>query len=1116
MSLKLVYGRSGSGKTQYLLDEIKEEINKDKKIYVIVPEQFSFSMEKRLLDTVNTGSIMNAEVLTLSRMATRVIAEVGGENKGRLSKIGKAMIIYSCMEKLKSKLKFLNDTNKNLDLVLNSVTEFKKHSISNEDIDNAISNTEDEYLKLKLNDIKLILDSYNDRIAGAFIDESDILGILIEKLDYTNMFDNTLIYIDEFMGFTVQEYQVIEKLISVASKVTVTVCADELTYDLTDLSDIYYFNKQTANKLIGIAKANNFEIEKSVGLESNKRIKSEAIRFLEENLYSKKSNCYDKKCTDIKIFMAKNPYSEVEHVANTILDLVREENARYRDIGIIVKNIDEYSFNTKAIFDKYDIPIFIDEKKDINNNILMIYIISLLNILTKNWSYEAIFSFLKTGLVDLKDKDIYELENYVIKWGIKGNRWYKDDFNFEEKNDLQDRVNESRKKVVKLVLDFKNALYSSKKVKDISKALVEYINENSVSVKIFEQAKELESIGLYELASEYRNSLKLFYNVLDEMMLAFDEEEMGFDKFNSILQIGLSKSEFGSIPTTIDQVVLGDMDRTRISDVKYLFVIGMNDGVVPSIVKNEGFLNDADREFLKEQGLDVAKGTIEQLYENQFNLYKIFAAAENKLFLSYPTSDKDGRNLRHSVLITKIKNMFKDIEVTSDVITREFKIGLKDATFDDAISKYKIYLDTGEIEDEWLDVLNWYYINENEKFTRVLKALDYSSISSNISRKNVEMLYGNTMKTSISRLEQYRKCPFSFHMKYGLKLKEPEEFKIKSADTGTFMHDTIDTFFEYVQEKNIDLSEIDDEELKQVVYDIIEEKLAMSRNYIFTSTPKYTVLTERLSKVVYESVTYIVDQLKNSKFKIYGHELEFKEGEKYKPITIDLDDGRKVELTGKIDRADIAEIGDEKFVRIIDYKSSARDLDLNQVVAGLQIQLISYLDAITENEKLNPAGVLYFNLIDTIIKNSKNMADEEIKEKIRKAYKMKGLIVADIDIIRAMDTKLEKGFSDTIPVYLDKDGNLSNTRSSVISREKFESLQKYAKKIVKEISSDIMAGKIDIKPYYMNKKTGCDFCEYKSICGFDINNNENEYNYISSYDKDYLLDLIEERKKDDK
>jgi len=1110
MSLQLVYGRSGSGKSQYLLDNIKERINGDKKIYIIVPEQFSFSMEKRLLETIGTNSVINAEVLTLSRMATRVINKIEGNSQTKLSKIGRAMVVYSVLNSLSSKLNFLNDSNKNLELVLNAITELKKHSITDLQIEEAIEKLEDEYLKLKLSDLKMILHSYNEKIKSSFIDESDTLDILIEKLEESKLFNDTVIYVDEFMGFTVQEYNIIEKLMKVADSVTVTVCADALEYDLVDMSDIFYFNKQTANRLLAIARNNNIDIAESVFLSKNRRIDSPELSFLETYLYSNKNYIYDKECRDINIFMAKNPYSEVEYVAEKILELVREENARFNDIGIITKNIDEYSFNTKAIFDKYKIPIFIDEKKDVNNNILMIYLISLFNIINKNWSYDSVFSFLKTGLTDLEDEEIYNMENYAIKWGIKGSRWQKADFEFEEKNDRQDKINKSREKFVRLVSEFKDALYNSKNVKDTSEALVDFINSNNVSFKIYEKAKALENRGLFELASEYRNSLKLFYNVLDEMVLIYENEDMNPDKFSNILQIGLSKSEFGAIPSTIDQVVMGDIERTRIDDVKYLFILGMNDGVIPSIIKSEGFLNDKDREFLKISGLDVAKGTVEQLYENQFNLYKIFTSMKEKLFLSYPVADKDGKNLRHSVLITKIKNMFKYLNIKSDVVEREYKINLKDSTFDSAIIKYKEYLDTGKIEDKWLDVLNWYYINENEKLNKVLKALDYSNVSSNISRRNIERLYGNTMKTSISRLEQYRRCPFSFHLKYGLKVDEKEEFNIRTIDTGSFMHDVIDTFFEYIQKGKVDIyAENNEDSLREAVYSIIDEKLKMSRNYIFTSTPKYIVLTERLSKVVYESITYIVDQLRNSKFKILEHEVEFNDGKEYKPIIVKLDDGRKVELTGKIDRVDTAKIGDNEYVRIIDYKSSVRDVDLNQVISGLQIQLISYLDAIVESKNLEPSGILYFGLIEDMLKSDKNLSSEEIKNKIRNMYRMKGLILADIDVIHAMDTKLETGQSDSIPAYIDKEGNISSKKSSVISKEKFESLQRYSKKIIKEISSEIMDGNISIKPYYLNKRTGCDYCPYKSVCDFDVNNKDNNYKYIKTYDKEYILDMLE-------
>ena len=445
----------------------------------------------------------------------------------------------------------------------------------------------------------------------------------------------------------------------------------------------------------------------------------------------------------------------------------------------------------------------------------------------------------------------------------------------------------------------------------------------------------------------------------------------------------------------------------------------------------------------------------------------------------------------------------------SDVIKSKFTITNKDASLDEAITRYKEFLDGKEIEKDVENLLSWYYFNENRRLKRILGAIEYDNKSKDIKEKNIIKLYGKKLKTSVSRLEQYRKCPFSFHLKYGLKLKEKQEFKIRSIDTGNFMHEVIDEYFKYIDEENLDLKTIEYEEIKNIVYEIIEEKLNMRKNYIFSSSPKFRVLTKQLKGVVLESIYYITEELKNNKFKVLGHELEFKDKSDLDPISITLDDGTNVEITGKIDRVDIAKTSENDLIRIIDYKSSVKDIDLNQVVSGLQIQLLTYMDALTEDETKNPAGVLYFNLIDTIIKASRNLSDEEIKKEIRKKFKMKGLIVADIEIVKLMDGKVQNSsYSEYLPIYLDKEGNISKSRSSVLEKEKFEKLQKYIKRLIKDISKEILKGKIDIKPYYLNKKTPCDYCEYKSICNFDTHLSNNTYNFISTKNTNKILERI--------
>lgn len=1111
MEFKIVYGRSGSGKTTYIFNSIREKIKGKNKIYIVVPEQFSFSAENHLLDIIDGNSSVNAEVLTLSRMADRVIENTVGNGKSHLSAIGKSIIIYDVIDSLKNNMNFLSNSDKNLDLATRMITEFKKHNVKSEDFDLLEDKIDDKYLKLKLEDSKKILEKYQNRIIENYIDEADSLEILADNIEKSNLFNDAIFYIDEFAGFTPSEYQVIDKLCRITSEMTITLCTDSLENVENVEENLFYFNNITGEKLLDIAKRNGCFIDK-INLEESKRFESKELQILEENIYKVDNEKFLEFTSDINLFIAKNLESEVENVARNIVNLVRKKSYRFRDIAVVCNNIDTYSSDIKAIFNKYEIPVFIDEKKDINNNILMKYIISLLNILTTNFSYESMFSYIKSGMLDLDEDDIYILENYVNKWGIRGSKWHKEEFVYEEKNNLQDKLNEIRKKIVFPILEFKENLSGEKTAKSICEYLYNFIEENEVQKNILRKAKLLEEQGLVEIAEEYRNGIKLFFDVLDEIVLIFNDEKMSFDRFNKILQIGISKSEFGSIPTFFDQVLFGDIGRSKTKDIKVLFLIGLNDGVIPNIVKDEGFLNDKDRELLKENNIELAKNSIELLYEDQFNIYKVLSMPKCKLYLSYGISDKEGKSLRQSILITQIKKIFPNITEDSDVINDKFEITTKEGTLDYAIEKYQKFLDEEVVKGEELDIIAWYQKYEKERIARIFRAAKFTNIPEVISTENIKKLYGNSLRTSVSRLEQYRRCPFAFHMKYGLKLLEEDEFKIRALDTGNFMHEVIDEVFTRIEDKDLNIKEITKEDLYNIISEIISKKLGMSRNYIFSSTPKFIALTKRLKKVVYQSIDYIIEQLKNSKFELYGHELEFSEKAEFKPMKLELEDGNNIIVTGKIDRVDVAKVDDKRYVRIIDYKSSVKDVDLNQIVAGIQIQLLTYLDEVSEQKGFDSSGVLYFNLLDTIVKADKNMSDEDIKKELNKKFRMKGLVIADLDIIKMMDSRISpSNYSESIPVYLDKDGNISKSKSKVLEKEQFESLQKYTKHIIKEISKEIFSGRIDIKPFYMNKKTPCEYCEYKSICNFDPKFKDNNYNYIKNYSKDYIMDEILKR-----
>lgn len=1116
MSFRLIYGKSGVGKSTYMYNEIKEKINCENKIYIITPEQFSFTAEKKLLETLGNRAVLNAEVLTFNRMAYRVASEVGGTAKVELSSSGKAMLIYNILASKKSKLKFLGKSEENIDLIIEQITEFKKHGVSVDDLNKIKEETDNDYLKLKLQDMLQVYTDFEKVIENKYIDENDNLTRLANQLNDVSIFDNTLIYIDEFVGFTKQEYEIIKQLSYKAQDVTVAICSDSIEEAIAPENDVFYSNKLTISRLLDLMKEAKITIDEPIFLKEPYRFKNAELKHLEKNLYSVPYKKYENTPENIELFLANNQYSEIENIAKNIVKLVQKKGYRYKDISVITKNLDVYSNLVKVIFNKYQIPVFIDEKNDLNQNIIVKYLLSILEIFARNWSYESVFNYVKTGFLDISKQEIFALENYCQKWGIKNSKWYKQEWDFKDEDDENkakiQRFRELRKIIVNPLLEFKEDLKGTNEVKLITTKLYNFLIKNEIDKKFEEKIEELKQLGQTEFATQYETSWKIIMGVLDEIVLVFGNEKVSFDKYMQILKTGLASSDLGKIPGTQDQVIIGDVDRSRSHKVKAIFIIGLNDGMFPTVHKNEGFFNDNDRQYLKENGVELARNTVESLYEDNFNIYKAFTTAEEKLFLSYSSSDSEGKTLRGSILVSKIKKIFPMLEEHSDIIEKTSEILIENTTFDELLNKLGEYRDTGEIEDEWVEVYNYYKNNPMWKYKleKAMEALSYTNKPDKINEKNIQKMYGDTLHTSVSRLEQYQACHFAYYLKYGLQLSEKDNFKINPIDTGTFMHDVIDDFFNKIREKSFNIKELSEEEINEIVEEIIDEKLNLNKNFIFSSSPKYKSLSTRLKRVVLKSMKYIVESLKYSKFEVLGNEVEFKEGKEYSPIIIELESGQKVEITGKIDRIDIAKLDNDKYVRIIDYKSSAKNIDLNQVYAGLQLQLITYLDAVCQEEDLMPAGVLYFNLIDPTIKSKKSLTDEEIEDKIRKKFKMQGLILADVDIVKMMDTKLETGSSDVIPAYIGKEGTLSNNRSSVVNRKQFEYLQKYTNRLIKQISSEIFSGNIDINPYYntKNKRTPCEYCSYKSICNFNTSDCKNRYNYINNLQKETILEMI--------
>ncbi len=451
---------------------------------------------------------------------------------------------------------------------------------------------------------------------------------------------------------------------------------------------------------MNLVKEENLKLEKPVYLDEIPRFKTEELKYLEKNIFNNRAKKYDKKVENIKLFLAKNQYSEIENVAKQITKLVKNQGLKYRDISVITRNIDTYSSLIRSIFAQYDIPVFIDEKRDLNQNIIVQYLLSIFEIFSNNFSKEAVFNYLKIGFSDLENDYIFKLENYCTKWGIKHNKW-KNDFTYsinDENKEEIEYLNKLRKQIIEPLLKLKNKFGT---VKETSKAVYEFMQEQQIEEKINTKINELQEIGQIDLANEYIASYKIILDIFDEMVLIFGDEKLSIAKYMQILKTGLKNSELGKIPGTQDQVIVGDVERSRSHKVDTIFIIGLNDGSFPSINRAEGFFGDKDREILKQDGIELANGTIENLYEENFNIYKAFTTAEKQLYLSYASSETEGKSLRPSMMINKIKKLFPELKEESDIINKNYEITNKNMTYQELLENIA-ELKNGNKIDEYM------------------------------------------------------------------------------------------------------------------------------------------------------------------------------------------------------------------------------------------------------------------------------------------------------------------------------------------------------------------------------------------------------------------------------
>ncbi|WP_446898600.1 helicase-exonuclease AddAB subunit AddB [Clostridium sp. LBM24168] len=1141
MSIKFIYGRSGSGKSYYCFQDIRRKIEHgiSSPLILIVPEQFSFQTEKNIIESIGHNGMLKVKILSFRRMADHVLDEVGGGVNKHINDSGKNILLYKILEENRDKLKLFKKGIRKKGFVSGvsrTIKELKRYSITSDGLRNIVDKVKNPILEKKLNDISTVFSQFQSRMKENYIDDEDELDILLQRLDESNMFDDAQVWVDEFSTFTPLEYRILEKIMVRADKVNFTLCMDS-----TD--DLFMPCRTTEKKLLKIASQNSISYERPVTLNNKPCYKfkcSKELQHLESYMLSYPYTQYEYRPKNIRIFRSLNKYSEVENTARDIISLCRDKAFRFRDIAVVSGDLEGYENIIRAVFTEYDIPCFIDKKRDIDDNPIIVLIISAVKILSKNWSYESVFRYLKTWLLDFDNEDIDLLENYVLENGIKGSKWtmkepweFKMSYSMSENKDnnqeeILQRINSIRDRVREPILKLSTSIKGRKSGKDKCIGLYNFMCDIKIPEKIESIIAEFKEKSRLDKVKEYSQIWNMVVDTLDQMVDTIGDDIFSIDTFSQVLEAGFSEYKIGIIPPSLDQVLVGSVTRIRSHDVRALYIVGVNDGIFPACISSDGILTDGDRDELKDIGLELVENSRTRAFEERFLIYTTLTIMSSYLRISYAIGDDEGKPKRPSIIISRIKKLFPGLVEESDLLHEGVgaeggmeSISVPGATFNRLIQNINYDSPKKSMDSIWLDVYRWYKGNEewSGRLSRILEGFRYTNEIEILDTRKVRNLYGKHLNMTVSRLEKFVQCPFAYFVQYGLKAGERKVYNLTSPDIGSFMHSVLQVFSTKLKEEKMTWRDIDKKWCRENVSLVIENMLGERPNSILNSSNRYRHIVSRLKRVVTRATWLVMEHIKKSKFDPAGYEMSFGGSGDFPPILVKLHSGEEISLSGRVDRIDVMRRDGANYLRVIDYKSGVKEFDISDLYYGLQIQLLVYLDIVLseiENKagkNALPGGMLYFRLDDPIINGKDGMTHEEIEESIVKSLKMNGLLLDDPDIIKDMDSSID-GVSDILPASIKKDGSISYSRSSVATLDQFNMLRKYVKVMMASLCERILEGDIEIYPYKEKSKSGCDFCIYSAICQFDTSIKGSKYNVLEKKSVDEIWRDIENQVND--
>lgn len=1132
MSLQFIYGPSGSGKTRTLYEKIIRQSLEEpgREFLVIVPEQFTLQTQKELVELHPRKGILNIDVLSFQRLAWRVFEEVGVNTHTVLEDTGKNLLLRRVASRQQSSLTMLGSNFRKpgyISQVKSVISELKQYDVSLEQLEEQIAQSRDGALKCKLQDIRTLYAGFQEELQGKYITSEEILEELCKTAEKSDILRGCVIGLDGFTGFTPIQKKLLRRLMVTADKIMVTVTLDagEDPMRKVPMHRLSYFSRKMIQGLAALAQESRCELDEPVVLGRKGSIRFQeapALGFLERHLFRPGNAVYGAEQNSLSVHVSKDAKGEAEFAARTIWHLVREEGLRYREIAVITGDMASFGDPVKKIFAEYEIPCFLDRTRKIILNPMIEFLRAALEIAAKSFRYESMFRYLRTGLTGLSVEEIDLLENYVLARGIRSRKRWEEDWNTPTKEISPEEVEKCQKlkgKILGPLCAFVDQVKGNKgTVRQKTEALYQLLVHYDIQKKMAEYEQLFTQMEAFDTAGEYHQIYGIVMELFDKMAELLGDEPMSLSEYMEILDAGFEEAKVGMIPATSDCVLVGDMERTRLKDIKVLFLLGLNDGWVPRKEEKSSILSDMDREVLEESGMELAPTSRENSYIQKFYLYLNLTKPSRRLYLSCGRMAPDGKALRPSYVIGTILRMFpglktEDEDVCENPIRRitSPRSGLPYLT--EGLRKAAV----GELDGGTLGLYGWYEQQEDyrEKVRTLLDAAFLTCESRNMSAGAAKALYGQTLVNSVSRLEQFSACAYAHFLRYGLQISERETFEFKPVDMGNIFHRVIECYSRKVEESEYTWFTIPKEEQERLTEETVNEVSEEYAGFLLHSSARNDYMIVRMHRIMRRTIWALTNQVRAGKFVPVNFEVSFTTVSDLDSVNILLSEEEKMKLRGRIDRIDTCEFADRVFVKVVDYKSGNSQFDLVALYYGLQLQLVVYLNAALELEKrlhprkkIVPAGIFYYHMQDPMLEKNGEETQEQVQRRILKKLCPNGLVNADPDAVSAMDVSFEKT-SDVIPVAKNKDGSYSRA-SSVAAGEQFEQLSRFVTEKMKEIGCSILAGEADAAPYERKGQTACDYCPFGAICLFDRKVPGTRYRRLREWTPQEIWEFLQE------